>query len=140
MIDFTNREMTNAFRAHVRSAQTLAATNSQYLLLFYAVECGLKALYMNQRHKKLTSECVEFKEIKHDIRELAQRLSLSPTLYSKLAAIEINPINVNGTSQKRIVHPKNLNEAWRYCGTGPEQPELINALHGLITKIKELLG
>lgn len=95
------------------SAQRERANNveSAALLLFYAVECGLKAVYMMQNNLKLTDEergnALSARSYGHDIIKLIGALNISP------ASIKLSPdIIIDRTTL--IGHPKILHEAWRY--------------------------
>lgn len=73
-IPFTDREIENAWRGNWRASCTVARTNSHRLLLFYAVECGLKAVLMRRKNKNRTDLCTEITECQHDINKLLDYL------------------------------------------------------------------
>jgi hypothetical protein len=51
-IDVGCRELEKAFRKHIILFESGTTSSSHFLLLFYAVECGLKSLYL--RENRLT--------------------------------------------------------------------------------------
>ncbi len=50
-IPFTNRELVRAWRNSLDVSKSEQRTNPHRLLLFYAIECGLKAAYLKQINK-----------------------------------------------------------------------------------------
>jgi hypothetical protein len=60
-VPFTRREMhrgwSNSFQAYEKAEASPPIQNSHRLLLFYAIECGLKAILMKRRGAELTSNC-----------------------------------------------------------------------------------
>ena len=54
----TVSQLKGAFKRHGKSASS-GDTDSHYLLLFYASECGLKHLYLSQNHLQDTSNLIE---------------------------------------------------------------------------------
>ncbi len=85
--------------------------DSAALLLFYAVECGLKALYMQQNNLKVTDEergiSRSARSYGHNIRALLHALNVPR------ASIGLPPqVIVERTAQ--IGDALVLHEAWRY--------------------------
>jgi hypothetical protein len=76
-IPFTDREIEKAWRenksVYITSAKE-QRKNSHRLLLFYAVECGLKAILMRREGKKRTDLCTNIYEFQHDINKLLDYL------------------------------------------------------------------
>jgi hypothetical protein len=88
------------------SSGHLGNSTSAYLLLFYAVECGLKAELMNQRGLRGTDE-LESSERTHDLRHLAKLLNLPADVVGALRKYRRH-IDAPG------VPVGELHEAWRY--------------------------
>ena len=67
-IPFTDRELKRAWRELSVAAITSnnLRTNPQRLLLFYAVECGLKAAWLKRKRKTLFDDA-DIDEIGHDL-------------------------------------------------------------------------
>lgn len=86
-------------------------TDSAALLLFYAVECALKSIYMFQNNLKFTDEtrgsAQSEREFGHNIRSLINALNISRASIKPIPKIVI----------ERSGHPGDplvLHEAWRY--------------------------
>ncbi|WP_129124928.1 hypothetical protein [Geomonas oryzae] len=137
MIDFTDREMINAFRMHKRSSAQMPPSGTKRLVQFYAVECGLKALHMRNEGKRLTGECPYFSIVQHDIRALLGNLNFPPKLYSKIASTILSPINKKGKLIKREVAPRDYNQMWRYGAVSNEDEILEKELDAIIVKIEQ---
>lgn len=59
MIQFTRREIEKAWRENLlASSSKTPRTNPHRLLLFYAVECGLKAILMRRRQRDCTDASI----------------------------------------------------------------------------------
>ena len=50
MIPFTRRELLRAWNMATKASSSLYRNNAHRLLLFYAVECGLKATYLKRNN------------------------------------------------------------------------------------------
>jgi hypothetical protein len=118
-IPFTDREMENAWRCNLSVSCTKSPelpTNSHRLLLFYAVECGLKAVLMRRKRQNRTDLCQEITECQHDINKLLDCLSAGKDL--KLPSqLGMKPIkNKRGGDEERKFTPGDINQMWRYGG------------------------
>jgi hypothetical protein len=65
-IPFTDKEMKKAWGGNLSASQTSPRTNAHRLLLFYAVECGLKAVLMARQETRRTNLCKDIKEAKEE--------------------------------------------------------------------------
>ncbi len=85
--------------------------DSAALLLFYAAECGLKAVYMLQNNLKYTNEergiAKSARSFSHDIVALIHALNISRASVQPTPAVVTVRLGLNGT-------PTVLHEAWRY--------------------------
>lgn len=117
-IPFTDRELIRAWRdlsSIVNSSNGIGRTNPQRLLLFYAVECGLKAVWLKRKSRTLFDKA-EIDDIGHDLRGLMTKLNIGNALSlpSRLSLKPVrkipNPIQRNGSIE--ILH-----QVWRYGGT-----------------------
>jgi len=114
-IPFTDREMYKAWRANLQASLHTSRSNSHRLLLFYAVECGLKAVLMRRRSITCTKDCAEITEAQHNINKLLDILCAGRAL--KLPdQLVISKIKVNGIYQERLLNPGQINQIWRYGG------------------------
>ena len=112
---FTDREMQRAWQANLQASSHSASSNAHRLLLFYAIECGLKAILMKRRSVTCTNHCREFSEAQHDINKLLDILSAGQAL--KLPSqFNMSPINDKGSKQDRKLNPGKINQMWRYGG------------------------
>lgn len=115
-IPFTDREMEKAWRENLSASHSTQRTNAHRLLLFYAVECGLKAVLM-RRQKKIRSDlCAEIAQYQHDVNKLLECLSAKPEL--KLPEqISMKPIKTGNGYDERKFTPGDINQMWRYGGS-----------------------
>lgn len=75
-IPFTRHELTRAWRQLRQTALPLAnpsRNNAQRLLLFYAVECGLKAAWLKRNNKTLFAG-EDIRQTGHDLTKLLDQL------------------------------------------------------------------
>ncbi|BDA67223.1 hypothetical protein CAL7716_013890 [Calothrix sp. PCC 7716] len=79
-IPFTDREMERAWLDNLLASYNSQRTNAHRLLLFYAVECGLKFVLMRRRKIKRSDLCAEIAEYQHDINMLLRYLSSNTNL------------------------------------------------------------
>jgi hypothetical protein len=118
-IPFTDREMENAWKGNLNAfctESTISRTNSHRLLLFYAVECGLKAILMRRQNQNRTDLCKEIHECQHDINKLLDCLSAGKDLKlpSQLSMLSIK--KKGGRDDERKFTPGDINQMWRYGG------------------------
>lgn len=115
-IPFTDREMELAWRENLSAAKKIPCTNAHRLLLFYAVECGLKAVWMKRKGGKRTDLYPDMIECKHNINRLLDslgaggNLSLPPEIYIK----EI--FDTRNNKEERKLNSGDINQIWRYGG------------------------
>jgi len=74
VIPFTDIELQTAWRENQGAAKVGTRTNAHRLLLFYSVECGLKAVLLKRQSKDCTDSCPELREVRHDINKLGSSL------------------------------------------------------------------
>jgi hypothetical protein len=112
---FTDREMQRAWRINFQASRHLSRSNAHRLLLFYSIECGLKAVLMKRQSASCTSFCDEIAEAQHNINKLLDYLSAAPSL--KLSAsLQMEPIQIKGNKIERKLDAGKINQAWRYGG------------------------
>ncbi|MFM7448715.1 MAG: hypothetical protein ACKO24_08970 [Leptolyngbyaceae cyanobacterium] len=112
---FTDREMQRAWQANLQASINSTPSNAHRLLLFYAIECGLKAVLMKRRAMTCTNHCREFTEVQHDINKLLDILSAGQAL--KLPSqFNMSPVNYRGSKYDRRLSPGKINQMWRYGG------------------------
>ncbi|WP_446381744.1 hypothetical protein [Coleofasciculus chthonoplastes] len=112
MIPFTRREIEKAWRENLSaSSSKTPRTNPHRLLLFYAVECGLKAILMRRRQRDCTDASIA--EFGHDINRLLDTLGVKGSLRLP-AHIRLKDIKIQGSPQQRNLTPDQINQLWRY--------------------------
>ncbi len=130
MISVTLREIEKSFRRHrhvVNSAGAVSAT--QRMVLFYAVECGLKAIYMRRNRMGQTGEAVT--AFGHRLADLLVALQCAHRLPDGLG------------KDGKAVASKSLHEAWRYGKEleGQREGKCENAIRNIVQWItNELEG
>ena len=132
MIHAQTSELRRAFNIH-RSLANPLDSNSHYLILFYAIECGLKYAYLRENRFSSTDQDREkFEKYRHDItgwlaelRIPRQRLSLRNNFHYKQR---------NGQSPIKEIH-----EAWRYgiLINEDDEDEIVSTLKKLESWIEE---
>jgi hypothetical protein len=114
-VPFTDREMQRAWKENLKASQVVMRSNTHRLLLFYAVECGLKAVLMKRNAANCTSHCIEIGEAQHNLNHLLDTLGAGQIL--KLPCqFNMNAINDKGSKRERKLDPGKINQAWRYGG------------------------
>jgi hypothetical protein len=114
-IPFTDREMEKAWRENKNASYKIPRTNAHRLLLFYAVECGLKAILMRRCEKTRTDLCPDIYECQHDVNKLLDRLKAGGSL--KLPdQLSMKAIKGKNGNEERKFTPGDVNQMWRYGG------------------------
>ncbi len=114
-IPFNDREMINAWKENFKASQAITKSNSHRLLLFYAVECGLKAILMKRQSLTCTEECEDISRAQHNINYLLSCLRAGEDLRIKRNFL-IKEIIIYGRKHERRVPADKINQAWRYGG------------------------
>ena len=116
-IPFTDRELRNAWRELSLVATPPAAgarQNPHRLLLFYAVECGLKAVWLKRQNRTLF-EGADIQRMGHDLQQVLKDLNVGTTL-SLPESFQL-PAAIKGTaSVPRNSKFGDVHQAWRYGG------------------------
>lgn len=109
-IPFTNRELVRAWRelkAEATPALNSIRSNPRRLLMFYAVECGLKAVWLKRQQRDLF-EKADIEKTGHNLRDLLKELKVGANL-SLPEAFQLEKPTRRG--QFGDIH-----QAWRYGG------------------------
>ncbi len=115
VIPFTDREMEKAWRENRDASHKTQRTNAHRLLLFYAVECGLKAILMRRQGKTRTDSCTDISECQHDVNKLLDCLSVQKNLRLP-GQLSIKPIKGKNGYDERKFTTGEVNQMWRYGG------------------------
>jgi len=102
-------QLKRVFKAHLQCAHPYDKP-SRYLLLFYAIECGLKCIYLrtNSQHSTQDIEPALLKSHGHDLARWCRLLGLSsrlspPTTYLRSIKGKVTPYAID-----------RAHEVWRY--------------------------
>lgn len=118
VIPFTDREIEKARRDNWSASCKTPRSKAHRLLLFYAVECGLKAVLMKRGKPRTnrTDLCIDIAQCQHDVNKLLDCLSVGNNL--KLPAqVTMKPIKgKSGKNDERKFTPGEVNQMWRYGG------------------------
>jgi hypothetical protein len=137
MVHVTLKEIESAFKSHRNKFATFSGQPgmTDKMILFYAVECGLKALYMRQNKlirtdRKSSYNGKAVSDFGHKLNDLLKTIKLN---YS------IPKITANDSSQIEQLH---LHEAWRYGKSLDEKQEknCIEILNKVLKEIRNQLG
>jgi hypothetical protein len=139
-VPFTDREMQRAWRNNLQASQQTQPTNAHRLLLFYAIECGLKAVFMKRKSVNCTDACqIEFGEIQHNINKLLDVLKAGTQLQ---LSNNLKMSDINNGKQQRQIDISQLNQVWRYGGvvTNITDEQLEKSLLKISNWIEQELG
>lgn len=113
-VHFSDREMKRAWKNNFQAYELAQPkTNAHRLLLFYSVECGLKAAIMRGQSKTSTRDCQEIIVLGHSINRLLDTLKVEQNLRL--------PKNVQ-MKNDRQVSASDINQMWRYGGEAANNP------------------
>ncbi|CAK8720333.1 Doublecortin domain-containing protein [Candidatus Electrothrix laxa] len=118
-IPFTDREMERAWRENLSASERSVRTNALRLLLFYAVECGLKTIIMRRcgRRNCRSDYCADIGEAQHDINKLLDTLNVNVQLRLPRRIRMRDLVNSRKNKEKREVRAGQVNQMWRYGGS-----------------------
>ena len=115
-IPFTDRELKGAWRElsalSIRDGKP--RQNPHRLMLFYAVECGLKVVWLKRQNRNVFDR-QDIDKIGHNLRQLLKDLRVGQELTLP------QDIKLSDLTQNNIAIPRNrdieiLHQAWRYGG------------------------
>lgn len=116
-IPFTERELMRAWRSLAALSTPVAGTprtNPHRLLLFYAVECGLKVIWLKRRRSALFNS-EDIQQTGHDLRQLLKDLKVGGGLELP-QSLRLSPVKQGGTNSPRTGDIGTLHQVWRYGG------------------------
>lgn len=136
MIPFTRRELVNAWNTATAASKATKRNNAHRLLLFYAVECGLKAVYL-KRHNKDPLDSQTAAPLAHDLNRILDLLNVAQVLRITPKQFTLPPLQKPLT--QRNCRVGELNQVWRYGGmlaqpTDIEVEEKLEAVQVWIAK------
>ena len=110
---------------------------SKGILLFYAAECGLKAIYMSRNNLRMASDTNSVavraaSDFGHHLDELIRQLKIST------ADVPHTPGKIT-MSNGQLLSVGQVHEAWRYGGKISEEDRVLQWLEGALKyAMKEL--
>lgn len=116
-LPFTDRELRNAWNALRLASGVSPRTPPANLLLFYAIECGLKYVWLRQENKLLfDADAIEC--YGHDLNKLISELRIGQD-FSLPMNIRLEDVRTSYIGSSLL--PRNggidaLHQAWRYGG------------------------
>lgn len=137
-LPFTNRELSRAWRELSDVATPSGQRkNAHRLLMFYAVECGLKAIWLKRNSRTLFNKA-DIDRTGHDLRIIARDLRLGSE-YDLPEHYQLDPAKQAGINIPRNGDISILHQAWRYGGQCTIPKDIIcesklNALFSWIQK------
>lgn len=116
-IPFTDRELKRAWRelsAIALPAAGVSRKNAHRLLLFYAVECGLKAVLLKRQNRSVFGH-EDIEKTGHNLRQVIKELKVGKE-FTLPENLQIGPVNLNGAVHHRNGDIRILHQVWRYGG------------------------
>ncbi len=138
-IPMTRRELEKARRNAHLAAISDARTNAHRLLLFYSIECGLKALYLkNNKKEVLDKMLIDKLDVGHNINKMLDALHAEKRLHLP------NNLSIKNISNGRNLVGRNcdngqINQVWRY-GAEFTAPDDDLALEKKLETISNWIG
>lgn len=132
-LPFTQRELKNAWRQLRQVSISTPRSNAHRLLLFYSIECGLKAAWLKNKGKNLF-ESEDISQTGHNLNQLLKDLRIKQTLPIGLSMGPVqdhrrNPIPRNGDIDV-------LHQVWRYGGALMNPPVSDSEMEQSLEKIQ----
>ncbi len=126
----TNRELERAWRELRRSSQVESRYNSHRLLMVYAVECGLKAVWLRRQCRDLF-EGQDIDRFGHDLNEILRELKPGRQFEPLPTTVHLDPIKVGHPQRERTRSGglEALHQAWRYGAHLTEPSDETMELH-----------
>ncbi|RYD72247.1 MAG: hypothetical protein EOP55_19170 [Sphingobacteriales bacterium] len=114
-IPFSFRELKRAWNSLHAASQQTQKSNAHRLLLFYAIECGLKAMWLKQENRTIFSS-EEIQRTGHDLNDVIKQLRLG----KKITPDIFHLCDLKNEKRNNISRKGNrldtLHQAWRYGG------------------------
>ena len=112
-LPFTNRELSRAWRKLRCTANVQPRDNTHRLLLFYAVECGLKAVWLKKESKTLfDGDAIH--RFGHDLNAIIKDLMPGHTLSLLPASVQLSAVNSGRITRAGGLDA--IHQVWRYGG------------------------
>lgn len=112
-LPFTLRELKNAWRQLRGASICNPRNNAHRLLLFYSIECGLKAAWLKNEGKNVL-DSQDISRTGHNLNKILKDLRVPQPLPANLCMSAINHGNRNPVLRKGAIEA--LHQVWRYGG------------------------
>lgn len=112
-IPVTKRELERAWRALRQAADVMPRQAPHRLLVFYAVECGLKAVWLREQSKDLL-DGADIDHLGHDLNQLFKELHVGSALAVLPTSVTLKPLGRPPRVRVRNGGVDALHQAWRY--------------------------
>lgn len=132
-IIFTDRELMRSYRALVKLWRgSTGACNSYRLILFYAVECGLKVVWLKRKSKSVFDKD-DIDNTGHDLARIIKDLNVSSD-YFLPAQLQMKPVRTENVTKPRNGGISALHQVWRYGGVcvSPSDNDFENKLEEIL--------
>lgn len=137
MIPITRRELVKAWAELRQASKTANRANPHRLLLFYAAECGLKAIYLKDSNAEVLDEdTIGLKS--HDLNQVMDKLKMGKE-YRLPVSLNLPQLRTAGRIQPRKCGSGSLNQVWRY-GSKCEHPMDDTQLEATLEKVNEWIA
>ncbi|MEZ4526240.1 MAG: hypothetical protein R2941_10005 [Desulfobacterales bacterium] len=141
MIHVSDKEIQKSYRKHksiwISAEKDQTAPNySHKMVLFYAVECGLKSLYMKEFRLRMTNqentEGRNITEFGHNLNEILNVLKMFNVKKKEYQLPQVE------AEDKNQISPEDMHQAWRYGKKLNDEKELqfVNSLKKILTELE----
>ena len=137
MIPITRRELVKAWAELRQASKAANRVNPHRLLLFYAAECGLKAIYLKDNNAEVLDEdTIGLKS--HDLNQVMDKLKMGKE-FRLPVSLNLPQLRTAGKIQPRKCGSGSLNQVWRY-GSKCEHPMDDTQLEATLEKVNEWIA
>lgn len=136
MIPISNRELIKAWRELREASLTENRTNPHRLLLFYAAECGLKAVYLRENGADILDGEIA-NELRHDLNRVMDKLRIGKE-YRLPTPLTLKPLRKAGTELHRSASCGDVNQIWRYGSNSTKPGDKV--LEQALEKVNEWIA
>lgn len=137
MVPITRRELVKAWGELRQASKTTNRVNPHRLLLFYAAECGLKAIYLRESNADVLDETtIGLKN--HDLNQVMDKLRMGKE-YRLPVSLNLPDLRCAGAVQPRKCGSGTLNQVWRY-GSKCETPADDTQLEATLERVNEWIA
>jgi hypothetical protein len=139
MIHASDRDLRQAFHKHYSAAQE-TKEDCSHLLLFYAVECGLKSILLQRQRLKSTAQIRDPTLLSHNFSLLIKELRLPPSVVGQIDDKSLPKLPTFHLDKgDSLLNISEAHQAWRYAVRirVEDQRRLVEWLKKICIWIKE---